>query len=132
MAHTLAYSTSRGGNGRDRLIRAVHAAALVFPLLPPAAEYGAYLLAWVKLGARPVPLLNDPEVLGPAYYLSVLPLLLMPAGWMLALCSAEMLWVHGESRGRVVTRAMLLVMLWAAAIAFMRWDPWRVGEWWWD
>src|SRR6185369_2668082 len=102
------YSSSRGSSDRTRLIRAVHAAALVFPLLPPAAEYGAYLLAWAKLGARPVPLLNDPsEVLGPAYYLSGLPLLLMPAGWMLALCSAEMRWVHGESRGRVVARALL-------------------------
>src|SRR4051794_21888883 len=66
MAQTLAYSSSRGGSDRTRLIRAVHAAALAFPLLPPAAEYGAYLLAWVKLGARPVPLLHDPtDILGP-------------------------------------------------------------------
>ena len=132
MGEALDYSSAPCMLNR-RLVAAVHFTALVSPLLPLVGFYGAWALAWIALGHRPRPLLNDPsDVLGAAYAASGLLVLWMPIGVIVGLCSIVLFGVTHRLQMRVLLWTIAIVALWVGAIGLARWDPLQVVYWWFD
>ena len=101
------------------------------------APYVTWLIAWGALGHRPRPSLDDPKSIGfvvdVSYAGAMLLLVTFPGAIVAGL--AAIVW-HDRSRESqvlaTVARATLYIILWLAAIAFMRADPLDVGYWFMD
>jgi hypothetical protein len=118
----------------ERLIDLLHLAAVAYPLLLVGQYYGCWLLAWAILGRPPRPSWDDPkEVLGWIYGIAGLLVPLMPPALFEALGSITLRLARSRSApARQTALALLTISLWIGGWALLRWDPWRVVEWWWD
>lgn len=112
-------------------------AGWLYPPLWVASPYVAWLVAWLVLGYRPQPYLDDPKYIAPVvdvfYWLAMLMMIVMPAAFMLGVTAIGL---HIVQKRRPLSTAALLgtlfIALWAMAILFLRWDPLRVGDWFMD
>lgn len=135
-SEAMSWLTTRSPDPRiEWLISLAHAIGVVYPLLFVGQIYGCWLLAWSTLGRPPRPSWDDPaEVLGWIYYVAgglIVPL--MPPALITALCSIVLRLARSRSHPvRQVTLALLTLALWVGGFALLRWDPWRVVEWWGD
>ena len=108
--------------------------AFGYPILLIAAFYSTWLVAWCLLGHAPRPSLDDPKSIGTVVDLfSVLSILLLigfPAAVIAGLMAQVML-QDKPWRWRFVA-CIALLGLWIVTIAFLRWDPLNVIEWFFD
>ena len=140
-AQTAESSTSPSHDAPAESVRSHRLAAaarlsLLFPLVVLASFYAEWLLASLVLGHPPRPSMDDPMDVPGMNWLhvgtGVALLAMLPMGLVaLALNTyeASSRGLSGRVAGR---RAVLVLALLAGAIAWMRWDPGRVMEWWWD
>jgi hypothetical protein len=132
MERTLNYSRFGGTTG-NRLIRTAHVIAFIYPFLLAAAFYGAWLLAWAKLGHPPRESWDDPaQTLGVFYYVSALPLLGLPVAAIVAMVSIFVRFLQPGPRFAAFMTPCVVAALWVAAIVLLRCDPLGVGRWWMD
>jgi hypothetical protein len=105
-----------------------------YPLLLVSSFYSTWIIAWISLGHRPRPMRDDPKHIGIEvdipYLISGLLLIGIPVAVLLGL--ALQLLVARRSRSQKLLWSLLLIVLWSLTIAFLRWDPWLVGEWYMD
>jgi hypothetical protein len=105
-----------------------------YPMAMLGAFYVTWLAAWVTLGHMPRPSLDDPKGIGLLvdipYWIVGLMLMGCPAagvsGVVLQLAASGLPW------SRRFLLALLLVCLWMAVIAVLRWDPLSVVVWYFD
>ena len=103
-------------------------------LLPAASVYFTWLVAWIALGHRPRPLLDDPTEIGPVvsvvYLISGLLLLSIPvvpvAGPIMQLATS------GRKRSTRLLYAGFSFLILAGTILLLRWDSLRVAYWYMD
>lgn len=115
-------------------------AAVVFWLYPAAMlgmQYATWGVAWLSLGYRPQPWIDDPGYISVwvdvFYYLTGALLIFffpsVPAG-----CCAT-LWAgvaRRKSAWVITVMALIYLALIVGTIAVLRWDPIRVGDWFMD
>lgn len=109
----------------------------VYPCLLVTSLYGTWLVAWAVLGHQPVPSIDDPKYISPIvsapYFASAIVLMGFPPAFLLGLILAVVFGISRRLRWTVICAMELgLAALWFATIAFVRWDPLRVMEWWID
>jgi hypothetical protein len=112
-------------------------AGVISPWIWLSTVYTVWLIAWVQLGRRPRPLLDDPKNLGGwvdiPHTASVL--LFMIAFPLLgaAVGAALSLGVFGKGKWNVALLSFgALLLSWTAAFAVARLDPGRVVAWYLD
>lgn len=113
--------------------------AYLYPLWLASSFYASWLIAWMLLGHRPRPNLDDPKSIGAFMDVTnLLPLLLlmaMPALAPMGLAASFFCPICVRPRLRVVrdlVLAIVYVVLCAVVLFTLRTDPWRVVEWWFD
>jgi hypothetical protein len=118
----------------ERMLGMLHLAAMAYPMLLVGQFYGCWLLAWAMLGRPPRPSWDDPkDVLGWIYGIAGLLVPLMPAALFAALCSITLRLARSRSGPvKQIALVLLTLTLWISGWALLRWDPWRVVEWWID
>lgn len=105
--------------------------AWCYPLFLVASFYGTWLIAWISLGHMPRPSLDDPKSIGPVvdvFYIGTFFVLSAFPGALLIGVVAE-LFATSKSWIKRLGWTAILLLIWAATIAFLRMDPFRVGEW---
>lgn len=115
---------------------AAEVVAVLHPILLHIGLYGAWLVAYGKLGHAPRTSWDDPkELLGVICFVSGLPIYLMGAGVTAAGFSVLRrfyLVLTGRLRPSALVLAFVICAVWIASFALFRWDPIGVGEWWID
>ena len=113
--------------------------AFLYPIWLVSSFYLTWLIAWVQLGHRPRPMLDDPKSVGGildiAYYVPGVLLLLMPILVPVGLAASFFCPINARPGQRHAWRAafsVLYVVLCAIALLTLRSDPVRVVEWWFD
>jgi hypothetical protein len=108
-----------------------------YPLALVASPYAAWLTAWMSLGRRPLPSIDDPSGISTAvdvvYYAGGLLLVFFPlaiGGGLAALIHRTTM--TGLSMRSAVAELALYAALWTAAISFLRWDPAQIMAWYMD
>jgi len=107
------------------------------PFLLVGSLYMTWAVAWVVLGHPPRPSADDPKSISfwvdIPYATTRLLLIVFPAavimGAILTVCFGMR---HKARRVKIAVAVVVLVGLWVGTIAFLRWDPWRIGEWFMD
>ncbi len=120
----------------SRRLRIAANASLVYPVIFLAVLHGQWLLSWAVLGHMPRVSIDDPQDIDGASWMQSVTLVAMCGVLPVAACALVLnVWHVADARrgwaamlGRVVALAAFLF----AAFACMRWDPWRVAEWWID
>jgi hypothetical protein len=113
--------------------------AYLFPIWLVLSFYSTWVIAWIQLGHRPRPNLDDPKFIGGlmdlVHLLPGLMLIAMPVSAPLGLASA----FYCPARIRGLTRftqnlglAVLYTVLCTLALVTLRADPGRVVYWWFD
>ena len=127
------------GNFATRYRLTVWLLAFLYPVWLLGSFYLTWFIAWVQLGHRPRPMLDDPKSVGGildiAYYLPGLLLMLMPVLVPLGFAASFFCPVNPRSGRRHVSRpalAVLYISLCAIVLLTLRSDPGRVVEWWFD
>ena len=124
-------------NGLFEPLSALQLYTLAFPFLLPLALYLTWLAGRITLGYWPRPSLDDPKYIGiwvsiPHALTTLLLMVGFPifAGIILSLlCRA----VHDQaSRNRLLLISGFSSACMVGAIMFLRWDPFRVAEWFMD
>jgi hypothetical protein len=123
---------------RRRFGRALVFGSYAYPALVVASLYLTWFAAWAALGHSPRPSLDDPKFIGLLVdipYIATMGMLIGALGAMLLgvgltpfilARSAK----QGQSRVNVGLVVLLVhVLLWGAALWFLRVDPWDVGTW---
>ena len=112
-------------------------ASWTYPLALVGSLYLTWAVAWMVLGRPPRPSLDDPKSISGRvdvpYDVTLLFLIGSPAamiGGIAVITCFGMLWKVGT--WRIVLGLAVLALVWAATIAFLRWDPWRIGKWFMD
>lgn len=120
-----------------RLSRYAFTILSAYPLAVVSSIYGSWLFAWLVLGRRPVPWLDDPTQISPfvtaAYYASGLVFVGFPVAAVLGI--AATIWFVRRHRLPAWAGALLpllLVGLWAGTIEFLRSNSLDVIRWWGD
>ena len=106
----------------------------LYPILLVISIYGTWLAAWISLGHTPRPSLDDPKDIGIVvdvpYLISGLLMMGIPvgalAGLALPLLASHVSWLKRTSF------FLLMACSWGLAIAFLRWDPLLVIQWFMD
>ena len=118
---------------------AVWLLAFLYPVWLLGSFYLTWLIAWVQLGHRPRPMLDDPKAIGGvldiAYYIPGILLMLVPVLAPLGLVASFFCPINARRGVRHSWRAAfaaLYVALCALALLTLRSDPGRVVEWWFD
>ena len=122
-----------------RLKFVIWLSAYLFPVWLVCSFYSVWLVAWIQLGHRPRPMLDDPKDIGGfmdfAYFVPGFLLLAMPALIPLGL-AASFFCPLRVCRGRRFILSTTLVVLYVALCTFalvgLRKDPGGVVEWWLD
>ena len=111
--------------------------AWTYPITLVASFYLTWLIAWSILGHAPRPSLDDPKHisnwLAVPYYITVLLLIGFPAASLGGIAATVWFGVVRKVRYSVILIWLgTLMLLWVAAIIFLRWDPLQVGNWFMD
>ncbi|MGB2500738.1 MAG: hypothetical protein ACPIA2_13635, partial [Mariniblastus sp.] len=113
--------------------------AFLYPIWLLGSFYLTWLIAWVQLGHRPRPMLDDPKSIGGivdiAYYIPGILMTLMPVLAPMGLAASFFCPINARRGLRHAWRAafaVLYVVLCAIAFLTLRFDPDRVLEWWID
>ncbi len=105
--------------------------AFCYPCLLIGAFYGTWGLAWLVLGHRPRPSLDDPteiaHVVSIIYFITGGLLVTFPGVGILGVVAY--LLAPATSPARRVTRSVTMIVWYAATIMFLRWDPLVVSKW---
>jgi hypothetical protein len=121
---------------KSRWPAVLSAVAIAYPLLPLAALYAEWLLAWYVLGHPPRPHLDDPKyIAGSSWmhpffglaYIGITPMFLVCLG-----LNAHYAFTRQLRWQDLVPRVSAFVLLWVGALALLAWDPGRVLYWWFD
>lgn len=118
------------------VLRAVPFVGAAYPPLVLTSGYGEWLLAWCLLGHPPRISYDDPKGIAGSNVLHLVTFMVMQmrvpvASLTLALLpSALRRTALGRGQQALVGVAMLII--WFGVFLFLRWDPGRVWEWWWD
>ena len=111
----------------------------LYPVWIAGSFYSTWLIAWVELGHRPRPMLDDPKYIGGlmdyVYPLPALTLMALPVLAPLGMASSFFTPFRGVRRRRItlsVVLAVLHVGIWTLSIWGLRNDPFRVADWWFD
>lgn len=131
---TPAETAERQSPSLPKLWRRLERIVWSYPLVMLMAFYGTWIIAWVSLGHRPRPMLDDPKSIGAAVNVACLVtygvLMLLPGvavgGFLLQFL------VPARHRNERIRCAMLLVVIYFALVAFLRLDPLSVVEWFMD
>jgi hypothetical protein len=108
---------------------------LIYPLITLGALYGEWMLAWLVLGHRPVPWMNDPkDILGGFAHLLTMIVFLGALPAALGGAVVNLIWVVDYKGAPIigVTRLLLFWTLWLALLVILKWDPLTIGKWWID
>src|SRR5439155_16695139 len=132
----LDYAT--GGDGRAApWLKRLAAALALYPLLLLLAVYGGWLAAWVHLGHRPRPALDDPRFGDAALGAAVVPAaMLLLAAWpvfIVYLALVGVVFYRSLTPGNPATRRLAIlvgaVLPWALAFVLLNADPGNVLKW---
>ena len=140
MVETLSYSrpTTSRRPGRPGVLLVL---LVGYPVAMLACLYATWLVAWVSLGHRPIPSLNDPKSINAAVsgchlvtgllLMFSLPMLLLNIGGVIVAAAWRVYTVR-----RIDLMAALFVagpvLSWAATVVVLRADPGRVLYWFMD
>jgi hypothetical protein len=118
---------------------AVWLLAFLYPIWLLGSFYMTWLIAWVELGHRPRPMLDDPKSIGGfldiAYYFPGVLVMFMPILAPIGLAASFFCPINTQHVKRHTWHAalaVLYVVLCAIALLTLRSDPGRVVEWWFD
>ena len=112
-----------------------------YPVLTVGALYSGWATAWLQLGRRPVPSLDDPASISGwvdvarwvfmVLFIGLLPTFAVHLGVGVA---AVVEWRRGGRSigGKELLVAAAALAIWAGAFALLRTDPWNVGVWYMD
>jgi hypothetical protein len=113
--------------------------AYLYPAWLAGSFYATWLVAWIQLGHRPRPMLDDPKSIGGlvdiAYIISGLLVMAMPLLTPIGFASSffcPVRSVHGKRYSLVAGLAVLYVLLCALSLLMLRADFGRAVEWWFD
>lgn len=121
--------------------RIILVALWVYPLLPIAALYATWIVAWIVLGHKPRPGLDDPKYISPivdvpygiaAILVGTSPvtaIIALPAGFMV---TTAWVWSKQISFWGKLMLIGMFVLLYPAAFFLLVWDPLRVLYWFMD
>ncbi len=112
-----------------------------YPVLLLSSLYHTWVVAWFVLGHLPRPNLDDPKYISLfvdiPYGVTMLLMMGAPGAFLLGVFLSPIALDRPAASSR--RRALrwlaalgVLVLLWAAAIWFLRADPWEVGTWYFD
>ena len=108
-----------------------------YPLALVGMLYVTWAVAWTVLGHPPQPSADDPKSISLwvdiPYDITLVLIIGFPAGMIGG--AAVVTWTGMLRRARklrIILGVAVLALVWAASIAFLRWDPWRIGEWFMD
>jgi hypothetical protein len=113
----------------------------VYPWLPLAAFYATWVAAWIALGHRPHPSLDDPKGISSIVYVFYViagsSLMSMPMGMLVGVSVGIVLTVrlefmHAREHARTALAIFMLVASYVVAFALFVWDPLRVVYWFMD
>jgi hypothetical protein len=118
-------------------MKAIRAYALGYPFLLPLALYSTWVAGRLSLGHWPRPSLDDPGSIGlwvdiPCMLTGVLLVLGLPAFLAAVTVLAHRAFHDAAQRKNLLATAAVSVVLMIAVTLFLRWDPWRVGDWFMD
>lgn len=122
--------------GRPGWLPIVANVTAAYPLVALALLHFEWLCAWLVLGRRPVPSLDDPNgIAGVAILHGVVGLLFFgtPAAFVTAVVSTLM-YVHDRmpSAAAGVSRLVAALIGLPVLIALLKWDPCEIAQWWID
>jgi hypothetical protein len=108
--------------------------AWCYPGLMMISFYGTWFIAWSVLGHMPRPSLDDPKCISIAVDISYVFAGLLLVGFPAAALLGVMLQLFFTDRSwpKKLSLSLVLVGVWIVTIAFLRWDPWSVTEWYMD
>lgn len=117
-----------------RTVRLLNGVAWAYPVFLVATFYGTWFVAWLSLGHRPRPSLDDPKSIGVVVDALCFFCGLMLIGFPVAALEGIVLQflISGYSWAQRFLRGVLLVALWLCMIGLLRWDPLKVVEWYFD
>ena len=106
----------------------------LYPTLLVVAFYGTWLTAWLTLGHMPRPSLDDPKSISMVVDIPHVCTGVLLVGFPAAVLAGVViqLSITERSWSRRFLRCAVLVVTWIATIAFLRWDPLLVVEWYMD
>ena len=112
----------------------------LFPVWLVGSFYATWLVAWIQLGHRPRPMLDDPKSIGGlmdiaypiAGYLVMAMPVLTPIGFAASFFFPVRTRRSGARSALNTTLAVLYVVLCVFALLILRADGGRVVEWWFD
>lgn len=108
--------------------------AWLFPFIMLAAPYVTWVVAWMVLGHRPRPSLDDPtsvSTVATGVYTAAGCILLLAPG----VAVAGVLWQFMRTHTPILRRCLLAAVLcvtWVLCVFLLRWDPLRVMDWFMD
>lgn len=112
-------------------------ASWAYPLLLVGSLYMTWAVAWTVLGHPPRPYLDDPKFISMWVDIARDIALVLMIGFPAAMIggAAVITWfgmLRKVGKWRIILALAVLALVWAATVAFVRWDPWCVGYWFWD
>lgn len=109
---------------------------MIYPLFVVACLYVEWFLAWTLLGHAPRPSIDDPKFIPGASSMHWVTLVAFVSLFPIAVAglAVNALYVARDRFrwSRLAARWLGVIALVAGAIVWMRWDPWRVVDWWLD
>lgn len=105
-----------------------------YPFVLVKALYATWLVAWVLLGHRPVPSLDDPKsiaaVVDAPYLVTEVVFTGLPFALTAGLVATAWYSLRRSTSSSAAARAVGgFAASWALAAAFLIWDPLRVADW---
>jgi hypothetical protein len=113
------------------------ALAWAYPFLLVKSLYATWFVAWAVLGHRPVPSIDDPKSIAPVvdvpYLLTEILFTGLPIALTLGIVGTSWYALRRSTSSAAAARAVGgFAASWAAAAAFLMWDPLRVAYWFMD
>ncbi|MEY2546579.1 MAG: hypothetical protein QOG48_1696 [Verrucomicrobiota bacterium] len=119
------------------MVRAIRIYTLGYPFALVAALFATWFTARVSLGHWPRPSVDDPKQIGGWFDVpyTITGILLIPGLVAFIVAVAALVYRAYRrplERSRLLTTAVVSVLLMVAADLYLRWDPLRIGDWFMD